>query len=320
MVHADFENNETSDAMACCFAFVSNDELAAVEDCGQFVGPIRGGGCHFLGLKYCGCGFKIKKVSSRIQENTVRCETKTVDDVFVTIRVSVQQEVIKENAYDAIYKLSNPHQQIDSYISNVIRGEVPKLKLDDVFTQKNQLAKVCLEDLQTKMKEFGWFIHNVLVTDIEPAAIVKNAMNEKDANRRLREAAGDKGEADKTLVIKRAEAQALADIKKAEADAEAKFLAGQGIARQRSAIIDGLKASLGAAESEISAERVTELLLITQYFDTLEKMSQGPATTVFLPHQPGGIASIAEQMRSGILEGNAGTVASQPRPDAMMRV
>ena len=102
-------------------------------------------------------------------------------DVFVTIRVSVQQEVIKENAYDAIYKLSNPHQQIDSYISNVIRGEVPKLKLDDVFTQKNQLAKVCLEDLQTKMKEFGWFIHNVLVTDIEPAAIVKNAMNEKEA-------------------------------------------------------------------------------------------------------------------------------------------
>ena len=121
-------------------------------------------------------------------------------------------------------------------------------------------------------------------------------------------------------MIKRAEAQALADIKAAEADAEAKFLAGQGIARQRSAIIDGLKESLGAAESEISAERVTELLLITQYFDTLEKMSQGPATTVFLPHQPGGIASIAEQMRSGILEGNAGTVSSQPRPDAMMRV
>ena len=135
-----------------------------------------------------------------------------------------------------------------------------------------------------------------------------------------RRAPQDEGEAVKIKAVKEAEAEAARTEIQAKADAEAKFLAGQGIARQRSAIIDGLKESLGAAESEISAERVTELLLITQYFDTLEKMSQGPATTVFLPHQPGGIASIAEQMRSGILEGNAGTVASQPRPDAMMRV
>ena len=106
--------------------------------------------------------------------------------------------------------------------------------------------------------------------------------------------------------MKQSEAAADAVIRAAQADAEAKFLAGQGIARQRTAIIDGLKQSLGAAESEISAERVTELLLITQYFDTLEKMAAGNATTVFLPHSPGGLSSVAEQMRSGVLQGAAG--------------
>jgi len=133
-------------------------------------------------------------------------------------------------------------------------------------------------------------------------------MNEKDANRRLREAAVDKGEAEKTMLVKKSEADAEAVVRAAEADAQAKFLAGQGIARQRSAIIDGLKASLGAAESEITPERVTELLLITQYFDTLEKMAAGNATTVFLPHSPGGLTSVAEQMRAGMLEGAAGAV------------
>lgn len=105
----------------------------------------------------------------------------------------------QESAKDAIYKLTNPHAQIDSYVANVIRGELPKMMLDDIFTQKEELAKACRLDVEAKMKEFGYFIHNVLVTDIEPAAVVKNAMNEKDANRRLREAAVDKGEAEKTM-------------------------------------------------------------------------------------------------------------------------
>ena len=288
-----------------CFVCVANDELAAIENCGKFE-SVREGGCHFIGLSWCGCGYSNRKISTRIQANSVRCETKSADDVFLTIQVVVQQEVIKERARDAIYKLTNPKAQIESYVANVIRGEVPKMKLDDVFTQKEELARACRVDVEEKMKEFGFFIHNVLVTDIEPATIVKNAMNEKDANRRLREAASDKGEAEKLLRIKKAEAEAGAVVCAAKADSEAKLLAGQGIARQRGAIIEGLKASLGAAESEISAERVTELLLITQYFDTLEKMAVGNATTVFLPHTPGGLESISEQMRNGFMQGVAG--------------
>merc|ERR1712216_340929 len=126
------------------------------------------------------------------------------------------------------------------------------------------------------MAEFGYIIHSVLVTDVDPAPNVKAAMNEINAAQRMREAANDRAEAEKVL-----------KVKAAEADAESKFLQGQGIARQRAAIIDGLKASLGAAEQDITPERVSELLLITQYFDTLEKMAAGPATTIFLPHQPG---------------------------------
>merc|ERR1719230_252224 len=145
------------------------------------------------------------------------------------------------------------------------------------------------------MSEFGYIIHSVLVTDVEPAANVKAAMNEINASRRLREAANDRAEAEK--IIK---------VKEAEADAQAKFLQGQGIARQRGAIIDGLKESLGAAEQSISPERVTELLLITQYFDTLEKVSQGKGNTIFLSHNPSALGELSQQVRDGMMQGIAG--------------
>ena len=165
-----------------CFACIDNDELGAVESCGKFL-YIRDGGCHFLGCNYLGLGYSVRKISARIQQNNVTCETKTADDVFVVIKVSVQMEVMKDHAYEAIYKLTDPHQQIESYVANVVRGELPKMKLDEVFTQKEELAKACRVDVEAKMKEFGYFIHNVQVIEIEPAAIVKKAMNEKARTR-----------------------------------------------------------------------------------------------------------------------------------------
>ena len=121
------------------WACVANDQLAAVELCGKFI-EIRGGGCHFLGCAYLGCGYAVRKISTRINQIKVQCETKTADDVFVTVQVSVQMEVMKDHAYDAIYKLTDPSQQIDSYVANVIRGELPKMKLDDIFTQKEEVS------------------------------------------------------------------------------------------------------------------------------------------------------------------------------------
>jgi len=286
----------------CCIC-VAPDEVVAVENFGEFK-AIKGPGLHILGFDLCGICWTTKRKSARIEENRVRCETKTKDNVFVTISVSVQQQVIVDSAYDAIYKLTNPSAQIDSYVANVIRGHVPKLSLDDVFVKKEEIALACQGELDKKMSEYGYIIHSVLVTDVEPAANVKAAMNEINAARRMREAANDRAEAEKII-----------RVKEAEAEAEAKFLQGQGIARQRGAIIDGLKESLGAAEHSISPERVTELLLITQYFDTLEKMSHGQSTTIFLPHQVGGIADVAEQMRMGVLQGAAAAPGMQQITD-----
>jgi len=285
--------------MNCCIC-VGSDEIVAVEHFGEFKG-IKSGGLHVLGFDLCGMCWSTKRVTSRITENRVRCETKTKDNVFVTIAVAVQQQIIRDSAFDAIYKLTEPSQQIDSYVANVIRGHVPKLDLDEVFVQKDELAQECQNELEKKMHEYGFIIHSVLVTDVEPAANVKAAMNEINASRRLREAANDRAEAEK--IIK---------VKEAEADAQAKFLQGQGIARQRGAIIDGLKESLGAAEQSISPERVTELLLITQYFDTLEKVSQGKGNTIFLSHNPSALGELSQQVRDGMMQGIAGAPSMMP--------
>jgi len=216
--------------------------------------------------------------------------------VFVFIDVAVQMEIIAKKAKEAIYKLNNPSRQIESYVSNVIRAKVPKLKLDEVFIAKDEIAQAVKNELVHNMEEFGFCIHSVLVTDIDPDAKVKIAMNEINAAKRLRQAATDK-----------AEAQKIMQVKAAEADAESKFLQGQGIARQRAAIVDGLKESFGVSDKEMDADKVRELLLITQYFDTLEKMSQGPSNTIFMPHTVGGMNEIADQIQKGILSAEAAT-------------
>lgn len=223
----------------------------------------------------------------------MQTETKTQDNVFVNIVVAVQVEPVAEKAYEAIYRLSNPQGQIDSYVSDVIRGQVPMLKLDQLFESKDDIAQAVKERLAKAMSEYGYLIHQVLVTDLRPDGKVRSAMNEIDANRRLRIAANEKAEADKVL-----------KVKAAEGDAESKFLQGQGVARQRTAIVEGLKQAVGGGQ-EMDSKTVQELLLITQYFDTLEKLSNGQATTVFMPHTVGNLRSIADDVRNGTMQAAA---------------
>lgn len=220
-------------------------------------------------------------------------ETKTKDNVFVKIVICVQVEVMLERAYEAIYRLTNPASQIESYVADVVRGQVPKMKLDDLFEAKDEIAHAVKERLGKAMADYGYSIHQVLVVDLRPDEKVRVAMNEIDANRRLRVAATEKAEADKVL-----------KVKAAEAEAESKFLQGQGVARQRTAIVEGLKHAVGG-DSELDSKTTQELLLITQYFDTLEKLSQGHATTVFMPHTVGNLASIADDIRNGTMQANA---------------
>lgn len=213
------------------------------------------------------------------------CETKTKDNVFVRIDVAVQMQVLPEKTYDAVYRLSDPQNQVDSFVKDVVRGHVPNMNLDHTFEAKDELAQAVKERLTEAMSQFGYAILNTLVTDIDPDQSVKRAMNEIETTKRMRSAAENKALADKSV-----------QIRAAEAEAESKFLQGQGIARQRGAIIEGLRDSLGGAD-QINSERVSELLLITQYFDTLKEISNGRATTVFVPHGAAGVSDIAGQLR-----------------------
>lgn len=223
----------------------------------------------------------------------MHCETKTKDNVFVKVITAVQVEVVPEKAYEAIYRLTDPSNQIDSYVSDVIRGQVPAMKLDDLFESKDEIAQAVKDRLSKSMGEYGYLIHQVLITDLRPDDKVRAAMNEIDANRRLRVAATEKAEAEKVL-----------KVKAAEADAESKFLQGQGVARQRTAIVEGLKHAVGG-DTEMSPQTVQELLLITQYFDTLERLAHGQATTVFMPHTVGNLANIADDIRNGTMQASA---------------
>jgi len=198
--------------------------------------------------------------------------------VFITVCVSIQFHVIREHAYEAYYKLSNPSQQITSYVSGVVRSTVPRIKLDNVFETKDHIADAVKEELSKTMKAFGYAIVSALVVDIIPDPRVKAAMNEINAAQRMRVAATDKAEAEKII-----------SVKAAEGDAEARFLAGCGIARQRKAIVDGLRESVVAFSDSVpgaTAKDVMDLVLITQYFDTLKEIgSHGKSSTVFIPHE-----------------------------------
>src|SRR5580692_11726130 len=173
------------------------------------------------------------RISLRVNQITLTMETKTKDNVFVTIPISVQNRVRPEKAFDAFYKLSNPAEQIQAYVEQVILGHVPGMTLDEVFASQSGIAAAVKQELDADMAGFGYEIVNVLVTDIVPDAKVKSAMNDINAAQREQVAANARGEAEKILVVKRA-----------EAEAESKALQGQGIANQRKAIIEGLQGSI----------------------------------------------------------------------------
>jgi regulator of protease activity HflC (stomatin/prohibitin superfamily) len=234
------------------------------------------------------------RVSLRVNQITLTMETKTKDNVFVTIPISVQNRVRPEKAFDAYYKLSNPVEQIQSYVEQVILGHVPGMTLDEVFASQSGIAAAVKQELDADMAAFGYEIVNVLVTDIVPDAKVKSAMNDINAAQREQVAANARGEAEKILVVK-----------KAEAEAESKALQGQGIANQRRAIIEGLQGSIEQFQRVVgntSTSEVMQLVLVTQYFDTLKTIGESDKTnTLFLTHSPGAVKEISDQILQSML-------------------
>lgn len=234
------------------------------------------------------------RVSLRVNQISLTMETKTKDNVFVTIPISVQNQVRPERVFDAYYKLSNPIAQIQAYVEQVILGHVPGMTLDEVFASQSGIAAAVKKELDADMAGFGYEIVNVLVTDIVPADKVKSAMNDINAAQREQVAAAARGEAEKILVVKRA-----------EAEAESKALQGAGIANQRKAIIEGLKTSIEEFQKAVggtSASEVMQLVLVTQYFDTLKAIGENDKTnTLFLSHAPGSVKDMSEQILHSIL-------------------
>ncbi|XP_073107068.1 hypersensitive-induced response protein 1 isoform X3 [Elaeis guineensis] len=279
---------------ACCCLQVDQSTVAIKETFGRF-GDVLHPGCHCL--PWC-LGHQIAGyLSLRVQQLDVRCETKTKDNVFVTVVASIQYRALADKASDAFYKLSNTREQIQSYVFDVIRASVPKLNLDDAFEQKNDIARAVEDELEKAMSMYGYEIVQTLIVDIEPDEHVKRAMNEINAAARLRVAANEKAEAEKILQIKRA-----------EGDAESKYLAGLGIARQRQAIVDGLRDSVLAFSVNVpgtTPKDVMDMVLVTQYFDTMKEIgASSKSSSVFIPHGPGAVRDIAAQIRDGLLQAN----------------
>jgi regulator of protease activity HflC (stomatin/prohibitin superfamily) len=254
--------------------FIVNQQTAAiVETFGKFT-SIRQSGFH---LKIPGVQKIAGRLSLKIQQLDVIIETKTLDDVFVKLKVSVQYKVIKEKVYDAFYKLDYPHDQITSYVFDVVRAEVPKMKLDDVFVKKDDVAIAVKTELNEAMMTYGYDIIKTLVTDIDPDAQVKEAMNRINASEREKVAAQFEGDAQRILIVERA-----------KAEAESKRLQGQGIADQRREIARGLEESVEVLNKVgINSQEASALIVVTQHYDTLQSIGQETnSNLILLPNSP----------------------------------
>lgn len=238
----------------------------------------------FLSVRNSGLQLKIPlvdrvagRINLKIQQLDVMVETKTKDDVFVKLKVSVQFQVIKDKVYDAFYKLENPHAQITSYVFDVVRAEVPKMILDDVFERKDDIANAVKGELNDAMLEYGYDIIKTLVTDIDPDDQVKEAMNRINAAEREKVAAEFEGEAERIKIVA-----------KARAEAESKRLQGQGIADQRREIARGLQDSVDVLNGVgINSQEASALIVVTQHYDTLQSIgSETNANLILLPNSP----------------------------------
>ena len=255
------------------FFIVKQQSAAVVERFGKFVSVRQSG----LQLKIPLIDNVAGRLSLRIQQLDVVVETKTKDDVFVKLKVSVQFKVIKEKVYDAFYKLDNPADQITSFIFDVVRAEVPKLILDDVFLKKDDIAIAVKSELQDAMTEYGFQIIKTLVTDIDPDAQVKESMNRINASEREKVAAQFEGEAQKILIVE-----------KAKAEAESKRLQGQGIADQRREIARGLEDSVKVLNGvDINSQEASALIVVTQHYDTLQSVgAEANSNLILMPNSP----------------------------------
>jgi len=275
------------------FFTVETAQVAIVQRLGKFA-RVAGPG---LNWKTPYLEMVVRRLSMKVQQFDVQVETKTQDNVFVQIPVSIQYKIIPEGVESAFYKLSDPVKQIESMVYNVVLGHVPKMKLDDTFLNQADIAGDLRDNLDASMKEYGYSIVKVLISDIVPDQKVKAAMNDINAAQREREATVSRAETNKMLLVKQA-----------EAEAESKRLQGEGIANQRKAIIAGLKDSVEDFAKTVpgsTPQDVMQLVLMTQYFDTLKDIAANDhSNTILIPHTPNTLTDLFAQVRNAIIAGH----------------
>ncbi|WP_185860765.1 SPFH domain-containing protein [Blattabacterium cuenoti] len=266
------------------FVFIVNQETAAILE--------RTGKFH--SIRYAGLNFKIPiidnivgKLTLKIQQLDVLVDTKTKDNVFVKVKVSVQFKVIKDKVYEAFYKLDNSHAQITSYIFDVVRAEVPKMRLDDVFERKDHIALAVKGELEGSMLDYGYSIIKALVTDLDPDEQVKQAMNRINT-----------AEREKVAAEYQAEAERIKIVAKAKAEAESKKLQGKGTADQRREIARGILESVEVLNNVgINSQEASALIVVTQHYDTLQSMGEaGNTNLILLPNSPGSANEMLNNM------------------------
>ena len=270
---------------------VKQQTAAVVERFGKFLSG-RSSGLHF---KIPFVDRIAGRINLKVQQLDVLVETKTKDDVFVKLKISVQFQVIKEKVYDAFYKLENPHDQITSYVFDVVRAEVPKMKLDDVFERKDDVAIAVKKELNDAMFNYGYDIIKTLVTDIDPDIQVKAAMNRINAAEREKVAAEYEGEAERIKIVA-----------KARAEAESKRLQGQGIADQRREIARGLEESVDVLNNVgINSQEASALIVVTQHYDTLQSIGEATNTNlILLPNSPQAGSNMLNDMIASFVASN----------------
>ena len=256
----------------------------------------------YSSIRMAGLQFKIpiidriaSRLSLRIQQLDVVVETKTNDDVFVQLKISVQYQILVDKVYDAYYRLQNPHEQLTAYIFDLVRAEIPKMILDDVFEKKDEIAIAVKTDLKEAMLDYGYDIVKALVTDIDPDSSVKEAMNRINAAEREKVAAQHEGDAQRILIVERA-----------KAEAESKRLQGKGIADQRREIARGLEESVDTLnKAGINPQEASALIVITQHYDTLQSIgATSGSNLILLPNNPTAASNMLNDMTASLLAAN----------------
>ncbi|MBF0452998.1 MAG: SPFH domain-containing protein [Candidatus Magnetomorum sp.] len=273
------------------FFTVTQQRVAIIERFGKFKRVARAG----LRMKIPFMESIADFVNLKIQQLDVMIETKTLDNVFLTLTVSVQYRVLARSANDAFYKLDNPKDQIRAYVFDVVRAEVPRLELDDVFQNKDDIAVAVKTELSDTMKEFGYLIVKSLVTDIEPDKKVKDSMNEINAAKRFRMASEQK-----------AEAERIVRIKNAEAEAKSTELRGQGLAEKRKAMARGMKDSVESIQQavpDLPSREILHTLMMSQYIETLRDIGK-ESNTMMVPFTPNTLPHLEEQFRNAMIASN----------------